>query len=64
MSQVTDGASPFKKVLSWGGIFVALMGLILLSTGSYASGLLFAVAGMVSWLFAKRRARVLEESQS
>ena len=64
MSQANAEALRFKMFFTWGGVVVALMGLVLLATGTYSMGLLLTVAGMLSWLFAKRRTRVVERSQS
>ena len=54
-----NGAMPrFKVALTWGGVVVAILGMVLLATGSFSTGLLLMVAGMISWLFARRRTRV------
>jgi drug/metabolite transporter (DMT)-like permease len=57
MSDVTSGSSKFLPVFTWGGVVLVLIGLFLLVRGQPNTGLLVAVAGVVSWLFAKRRAR-------
>jgi len=57
MSGVTGGESRFKAVFTWGGVFLVLLGLFFLVRGQPTTGLLVAVAGVVSWLFAKRRSR-------
>ncbi len=53
----------FKMTLTWGGVVVALLGLALLVAGNQGMGLLLTVAGMMSWLFAKRRSRATGESK-
>jgi len=53
------GVPRFKVALTWGGVVVAILGMVLLATGSFSTGLLLMVAGMISWLFARRRARVV-----
>jgi hypothetical protein len=60
MSKDTASVPRFKTALTWGGIVVAFLGMVLLGIGSVPTGLLLVVAGMISWLFAKRRARVAE----
>jgi hypothetical protein len=60
MSKDTASVPRFKTTLTWGGIIVAFLGMVLLGAGSFASGLLLVVAGMICWLFAKRRSRVAE----
>ncbi len=62
MSETTTKAPRFKMVLSWGGVVVALLGLALIATGAFSTGLLLTAAGMISWLFAKRRSRAAEQS--
>jgi len=57
MSEVTGGQSKLKAVFTWGGVFFVLLGLFFLVRGQPTTGLLVAVAGVVSWLFAKRRSR-------
>jgi hypothetical protein len=52
------GVPRFKVALTWGGVVVAILGMVLLATGSFSTGLLLMVAGMISWLFARRRTRV------
>jgi hypothetical protein len=49
----------FKVALTWGGVVVAILGMVLLATGSFSTGLLLMVAGMISWLFSRRRARAV-----
>ena len=63
MSQA-KGAPRFKMVFTWGGVAVAVLGLALFVTGSQGMGLLLTVAGMLSWLFAKRRSRAAGELHS
>ncbi len=63
MSQAAE-APRFKMVFTWGGVAVALLGLALFMTGSQGMGLMLTVAGMLSWLFAKRRSRAVGESRS
>ncbi len=58
MSDSTASVPRFKIALTWGGVVVAILGMVLLATGSFSTGLLLMVAGMVAWLFAKRRTRV------
>lgn len=55
-------APRFKTTLTWGGIIVAFLGMVLMGMGGFAVGLLLVCAGMMSWLFAKRRTRVAESS--
>lgn len=52
----------FKTALTWGGVIVAILGMVLLATGGFATGLMLVVAGMISWLFAKRRTRIADAS--
>jgi hypothetical protein len=54
-----DQAKPvrFGLLFSWGGVVLALLGLALGLTGSWPVGLLLMAAGVVFWLFAKRRSR-------
>ncbi len=48
----------FKMFFHWGGVFIALLGLVIgLATGDWTAGLLLVVAGVISFLFAKRRTR-------
>ena len=62
MPQMSDQtkAPRFKLAMTWGGVVVAILGMVLLATGSLPMGLMLLVAGMMSWLFAKRRTRVAE----
>ncbi len=62
MSETTTEAPRFKMVFTWGGVVVALLGLALLVSGTFPMGLLLTAAGMLSWLFAKRRSRAVEPS--
>ena len=61
MSESKTEAPRFKMFFSWGGVLIALLGLIILAMGSQSMGLLLTAAGMLSWLFAKRRSRAAEE---
>ena len=61
MSQAKIKGPQFNAVFTWGGIVVALLGLVLAATGSFMNGLLFVSAGVIFWLFAKRRGRKTEE---
>jgi len=64
MSQQHTEAPRFKMVFTWGGVVVTLLGFWLLAAGDSTIGLLMVVAGMVSWLFAKRRSRAVEQAGS
>ncbi len=57
MSQAKTVGPRFNAVFSWGGIVVAIFGLVLAATGSFLNGLIFTAAGVLFWLFAKRRRR-------
>jgi hypothetical protein len=57
MSDVTGGKSKFSAVFTWGGVVLLLLGVFFLIRGYSGTGLLVTVAGVVSWLFAKRRGR-------
>lgn len=58
MAETTAGESRFRSVLMWVGVVVAVLGLILIVRGAWALGLLVTVAGVIGWLFAKRRSRL------
>lgn len=62
MSNSEAGVPRFKTTLTWGGIIVAFLGMVLMGMGGFAIGIMLVCAGMVSWLFAKRRTRVAEAS--
>jgi hypothetical protein len=47
-------------LFSWGGVVVALLGVLALIAGDGRSGLLLVAAGVTAWLFAKRRGRRVE----
>ena len=57
MSEAAGKGLRFGTVFTWGGVIFVLLGLFLVVRGDMATGLIVAVAGVVSWLFAKRRAR-------
>jgi len=50
----------FTVLFSWGGVVVALLGVLALIAGDGRSGLLLVAAGVTAWLFAKRRGRRAE----
>jgi hypothetical protein len=54
----------FNVVFSWGGVVVALLGLLALISGDGRSGLLLIAAGVTAWLFAKRRGRRVEATEA
>ena len=62
MSQAETEGPRFNAVYMWGGIVVALYGLVLMATGSFSNGLFYTAAGVIFWLFAKRRSRKGEKS--
>ncbi len=64
MSQAKTSGPRFNAVFTWGGVVVALLGLVLATTGTFLLGLLFAAAGVIFWLFAKRRRRRAERPWS
>lgn len=47
----------FKKLFTWGGVLIAILGLVFLGAGETGLGLLLVAAGVVFLLFAKRRTR-------
>lgn len=57
MSEVTGGNSKLAPLFKWGGLVLLLIGLFLVIRGQPNAGLMAVVAGVVSWLFAKRRSR-------
>lgn len=57
MSEVTGGNSKFAAVFKWSGLVLLLVGLFLVIRGQPNGGLMAVVAGVVFWLFAKRRSR-------
>lgn len=57
MSDAAPQDLRYRTVIGWGGIAVIVVGLILALTGDVLPGLLLAVAGMLVWLFIKRRSR-------
>ena len=62
---LADAEGPrFNALFTWGGVVVALLGLVLAATGTFLLGLLFAAAGVIFWLFAKRRRRRADRSWS
>jgi hypothetical protein len=64
MSQATIESPRFKLVFTWGGVVIALLGFVFLAKGDSPIGLLLLAAGMIAWLFAKRRSRAAKGSQS
>ena len=64
MSQAKTEGLRFNTVFTWGGVVVALLGLVLAATGSFLLGIVFTAAGVIFWLFAKRRRRKAERSSS
>jgi drug/metabolite transporter (DMT)-like permease len=59
MSDAAPQDLRYRTVITWGGIAIIVVGLILAVTGEVLPGLLLAVAGMLIWLFVKRRSRKL-----
>jgi len=57
MTEGKPGAARFSFFFTWGGVVIALLGLFLLATGDVNRGLMFMAAGVIFWLFAKRRGR-------
>ena len=57
MTESKPGAARFSFFFTWGGVVIALLGLFLMATGDMNRGLLFTAAGVIFWLFAKRRGR-------
>lgn len=57
MSDAAPQDLRYRTAISWAGIAIIVVGLILAVTGDILPGLLLAVAGMLIWLFVKRRAR-------
>lgn len=63
MSQGTIDSPRFRLVFTWGGVVIALLGFVFLATGDSPTGLLLLAAGMIAWLFAKRRSRAAQKNQ-
>jgi uncharacterized membrane protein YccC len=47
----------FKFVLMWGGLVMALLGIVLILSNQLGEGLLIVVAGVLAFLYAKRKSR-------
>ena len=52
----------FKTLFTWGGLLVAVLGLLLVWIGYHFLGIAVVAAGVIFWLVVKRRARQAAES--
>jgi hypothetical protein len=61
MSDEAPRPMRFKFVLMWGGLVMALLGIVLILSNQTGVGILVVVAGVLAFLYAKRKARRLSD---